>query len=59
MFYALKALNLLIQSMHVDEDYDVISNLVGNVPTICSSDLVFEYENTTIPSIKETITYEG
>ena len=51
--------NLLIQSMHIDEDYDVISNLVGNVPTICSSDLVFEYENTTIPSIKETITYEG
>lgn len=50
--------NLYIKEMHVDEDYDVISNLVGNVPTICSSDLVFSYtESGKVPSIKETISY--
>lgn len=52
--------DLTIKQMHVDENYDVISNLVGNVPTICSSDLTFSYiEDSDIPSIEETINYAG
>lgn len=50
-------LNLL--SMHVDEDYDVVSNIAGNVPTSCSSDLTFSYDDvSSIPTIKEKIAYE-
>lgn len=50
--------NLLIQSVHSDEFYNVLSAITDKVPTVCSSDLIFDYSGTQkIPSIKEKISY--
>lgn len=50
---------LEILSFHSDEFYQVVSNLVGNVPTSCSSDLVYSYikEECKIPNYQEAIDY--
>lgn len=50
---------LEISKVHTDEQYNVISNIAGAVPTTCSSDLTISYEERNIPSIKEKISYEG
>lgn len=50
---------LQITSLHTDEFYNVISNVAGAVPTVCSSDLVISYDSEeAIPSVKEKISYE-
>ena len=50
---------LEIQSIHIDEFYQVVSSIVGNVPTICTSDLSFIYnkEEISIPNCEEKIDY--
>ena len=50
---------LEIQSIHIDEFYQVVSSIVGNVPTICSSDLSFIYnkDEISIPNCEEKIDY--